>query len=170
MTAIRPARIDELAILLTIVRAATRHMESQGILQWDDVYPDKATLQKDIEKQHMHVIEVNGQIAGMISINNEQSPEYQVTQWRYPGKALVVHRLTIDPSHQRQGLATRLMQFVERTAESQDCDTIRFDAFTQNPGATALYEHLGYEKAGTVRFRKGVFFCFEKPVRKTGKD
>jgi len=169
MTSIRPARIDELDRLLDIIRAATRHMESQGIHQWDDIYPDRATLQKDVEKQHMQVIEIDGHIAGMVSINDEQVPEYQDVQWHYPGRALVVHRLTIEPSHQRRGLAACLMEFVERTAENQGYDTIRFDAFTENPVATALYEHLGYEKAGTVLFRKGLFFCFEKPVRRRGK-
>ncbi len=144
-------------------------MEAQEIYQWDDIYPDRATLHTDIEKQHMQVIEVDGQIAGMISINDEQSHEYQNAQWRYPGRALVVHRLTIAPTHQRQGLATRLMEFAERTAESQGYSTIRLDAFPQNPAATGLYEHLGYEKAGTVQFRKGRFFCFEKSVGKPEK-
>jgi ribosomal protein S18 acetylase RimI-like enzyme len=164
MTVIRPAQITELNRLLEIVSAATHHMESQGIHQWDNIYPDGTTLKADNEKQHMQVVEVNGQIAGMISINDEQSPEYGNVQWRYAGKALVVHRLTIDPSQQRRGLAARLMQFAEEIAESKGYDTIRFDAFTQNHGATALYENLGYEKAGTVQFRKGLFFCFEKPV------
>lgn len=144
-------------------------MESQGIHQWDEIYPDRATLLADVEKQHMQVIEINGQIAGMISVNDEQSPEYQTVQWQHLGRALVVHRLTVAPAHQRQRLATRLMEFAEATAESQGYDTIRLDAFTRNPGATGLYENLGYEKAGTVRFRKGLFFCFEKPVRKPGK-
>lgn len=168
MILIRPAKSNELNTLLDIVQAATRHMESKGIHQWDDIYPDRAILREDIDKQHMHVIEVHGRIAGMISINDTQSPEYQGVNWQYPGRALVVHRLAIDPSHQRQGMATRLMDFAEKIAEKQGYSTIRFDAFTQNPGATALYEHLGYEIAGTVRFRKGVFFCFEKPVKRPG--
>jgi ribosomal protein S18 acetylase RimI-like enzyme len=144
-------------------------MESEGIHQWDHIYPDRATLQTDIEKRHMQIIEMDGQVAGMLSINDEQSPEYRKVQWHYPGRALVIHRLTIAPTHRRQRLATRLMEFAERTAEIQGYDTIRLDAFTQNPGATGLYEHLGYKKAGTVQFRKGLFFCFEKSAGKPGK-
>jgi ribosomal protein S18 acetylase RimI-like enzyme len=169
MTAIRPARIEELPGLIDLVKAAVRHMESQGIYQWDDNYPNTAILQADIEKRHLHVIEVNGQIAGMISINEEQSPEYQTVPWQYAGKALVIHRLTITPAFQRQKLATNLMDFAEKAAENQRYDTIRLDVFTENPSAIKLYKHLGYEEAGTVRFRKGLFFCFEKPVGKSGK-
>ena len=165
MAAIAPARTTDLGAVLDVVRTATSHMESQGIHQWDEIYPDEATLQRDIEKQHLHVIRVNGEIAGMVTINDEQPPEYKNVQWKYSGKALVVHRLTIAPSRQRLGLATCLMRFAGEMAERRGYDTIRLDAFTKNPGAIALYERLGYEKAWTVQFRKGPFHCFEKPVR-----
>ncbi|MDA8431230.1 MAG: GNAT family N-acetyltransferase [Geobacteraceae bacterium] len=77
-----------------------------------DIYPDTG----------------GGRIVGMISINDSQSPEYQAVKWQYPGRALVlvIHRLTIDPSHQRQGMATRLMDFAEKIAEKQGYETIRF--------------------------------------------
>jgi ribosomal protein S18 acetylase RimI-like enzyme len=164
MTAIRPARIDELDGLLDIVRAATRHMESQGLHQWDDIYPDRATLQQDVTKQHMQVIEVNGQVAGMVSINDEQSHEYRNVLWQYSGKALVVHRLTIDPEHQRKKLASQLMDFAEREAADKKYESIRLDAFEQNSAAIAFYKRRGYRKAGTVLFRKGPFICYEKRI------
>jgi ribosomal protein S18 acetylase RimI-like enzyme len=164
MRRIREASENELDTVLDVVRAAIRHMESRGIYQWDEIYPDRVTLQRDIEKRHMQVIEVEGQVAGLVSINQEQPPEYQNVSWRYQGRAMVIHRLTIHPDHQRQGLANQMMEFAERMAEKHGYDTIRLDAFTQNPEAAGLYEHLGYEKAGTVRFRKGDFFCFEKPI------
>jgi ribosomal protein S18 acetylase RimI-like enzyme len=165
MARIRQAAGDELSAVFDVVRAATRHMETRGIYQWDEIYPDKTILQKDIEKGHMHVIEMDGQIVGLISINDEQSPEYRNVPWSYPGRAMVIHRLTIHPGYQRQGLATRMMEFAEGLAEKDGYDTIRLDAFMQNPAATGLYKHFGYEKVGAVRFRKGVFFCYEKPVK-----
>jgi ribosomal protein S18 acetylase RimI-like enzyme len=164
MTIIRPARIDELDGLLDVVRATIRHMESQGIYQWDDIYPDRATLQKDVEKQHMHVIEIDGLIAGMVSINNEQSPEYRTVPWQYPGRVLVVHRLAIAPEHQRKKLASQLMDFAEREAADKKYESIRLDAFVPNLAATAFYERRGYREAGTVLFRKGPFLCYEKAI------
>jgi ribosomal protein S18 acetylase RimI-like enzyme len=164
MTSIRPARIEELDSLLRIVKGAIRDMESRGIMQWDDVYPDEATLRKDVEQQHMHVIEVDGQVAGMVCINDIESPEYQAVPWEYPGKVLVVHRLAIDPGHQRKKLASRLMDFAEQQALLRKYQTIRLDAFTKNPASLALYEKRGYRMAGTVVFRKGPFHCYEKAV------
>ena len=79
--------------------------------------------------------------------------------WNYPGRALVIHRLTIDPAFHRRGLAGRLMDFAEEFALTQRYDCIRLDAFTRNPAAFGLYDRRGYRKAGVVRFRKGDFFC-----------
>jgi len=166
MTAIRPARIDELDILLGIVRSTIRQMESQGIFQWDDVYPDRATLQKDIEKRHMQVIENRGEVAGMVAINDEQSPEYQEVPWQYSEPALVIHRLIIDPAQQRKKLASQLMDFAELAAADAKCESIRLDVFVWNPSAITFYKKRGYRQAGTVYFRKGPFLCCEKHIAK----
>ena len=162
---IRLAYTGELEVLHGIVRAATRHMDKQGIPQWDEVYPSRETLSDDIERLELHVIEVEGRVAGLVVTNSDQSPEYAAIRWMYPGRALVVHRLTIHPAYQRCGLATRLMDFAEEAALAKGYDCIRLDAFTRNPAALTLYENRGYRKAGTVRFRKGEFYCYEKAIR-----
>jgi ribosomal protein S18 acetylase RimI-like enzyme len=166
---IRPARSEELEEVLALVKTAIQHLENQGIHQWDDIYPDRHTLLADLENGHTHLMVMHDHIVGMIAINEDQSPEYSTADWKYPGRALVVHRLTIDPFHERQGLASQLMRFAEGLAAAGRYDTIRLDAFIKNPGAVALYEHLGYRKAGTVPFRKGAFYCYEKQVDRSGK-
>jgi ribosomal protein S18 acetylase RimI-like enzyme len=157
--------MEDLELLHAMVKDGTKHMDEQGIFQWDDIYPDKAILTHDIERQEMHVIEQNGRAAGFIVINEEQSPEYAAVPWEYAGRVLVVHRLTIAPAHQRRGLATRLMDFAEDTAVIRCYDCVRLDAFTRNPAALTFYDRRGYNKTGIVHFRKGQFYCYEKAVK-----
>ena len=164
MSAIRLARIEELDSIYTLVQEAIRHMHEHGISQWDEIYPSKAILNADIENKHMHLIELEGRVAGFTVINEDQSPEYASVAWRYDGRVLVVHRLTIHPDFQRRKLASSLMDFTEEMAAAENYDSIRLDAFTLNPAAFAMYEKRGYRKAGIVRFRKGDFFCFEKEI------
>jgi ribosomal protein S18 acetylase RimI-like enzyme len=159
---IRPASLQELEIILGIVKDATRYMDEQGIAQWDEFYPTREILSKDIDRKEMHVIEVEGKIAGFIVLNEYQESEYASVGWKYPGRSLVVHRLTIHPALQRRGLASRLMDFAEALAAEGNYDCIRLDAFTRNPAACSLYKNRGYAVAGAVRFRKGEFYCFEK--------
>ena len=168
MTRIRPARIEDLDVLHGIIRDATRHMDEQGIPQWDEIYPNKLVLKDDVEKQQMQVIEIEERVAGLIVINEDQSPEYADVPWKYSGRVLVIHRLTIDPTYQRRGLAMHLMDFAEEIAATENYDCIRLDAFTRNPAAFTLYENRGYRRAGIVRFRKGEFFCYEKEISAEG--
>jgi len=164
MTTIRLAHIEDSDSVYTLVQEAIRHMEEQGIPQWDEIYPSKAILNADIENKQMYLIEAEGQVAGMTVINEDQSPEYADVDWKYDGRALVVHRLTIHLDFQRRKLASYLMDFAEEMAAAENYDSIRLDAFTRNAAAFTLYENRGYRKAGVVRFRKGDFYCFEKKI------
>jgi ribosomal protein S18 acetylase RimI-like enzyme len=164
----RPANIEELETIHGIVKEATRCMDAQGIHQWDEIYPNEEILGKDVERNEMQVIEAEGRVAGIMVLNEDQPPEYGSVEWSYPGRALVVHRLTIHPIYQRSGLATRLMDFAEETAALEGYHCIRLDAFTSNTAAFTLYESRGYRKAGLVRFRKGEFYCYEKCITATG--
>ncbi len=94
-------------------------MDQQGIAQWDEIYPNKLVLKDDIEKQQMHMIEVEGRVAGLIVLNEDQLPEYADIPWKFSGRVLVIHRLTIDPTYQRRGLAMRLMDFAEEVAATE---------------------------------------------------
>lgn len=73
------------------------------------------------------MIEANNQLAGMIVLKEDQPPEYKTVSWHYPGRPLVVHRLTIDPKYQRWGLGKQLMVFAEAVAMQGGYDTIRLD-------------------------------------------
>ena len=113
MTQIRPAHTEELDELYGLVTDATRYMDEQGIPQWDDIYPNRLILKDDIEKQQMYVLEVEGRLAGLIVMNEDRSPEYADVAWKYLGRVLVIHRLTIHPTYQGRGLATHLMDFAD---------------------------------------------------------
>ena len=79
-----------------------------------------------------------------------------------------VHRLMIHPDCQRRGLARHLMTFAEIAARRAGCGALRLDAFTGNAPSLGLYRGLGYEDVGAVRFRKGLFRCFEKDLALEG--
>lgn len=164
MSTIHPAEINDLPQVEAIVHAAIHHMRALGIDQWDEIYPDRELLETDIRQKEMYVIKVGGKICGFITVNDAASPEYSEVDWNIGGRVAVVHRLTVAPACQSQGLARELMQHAESMAASNGYATIRLDAFAHNLSALRLYERLGYRRAGTVWFRKGKFFCYEKAV------
>lgn len=57
-----------------------------------------------------------------------------------------------------------MILFAEQYAKDNNYASIRFDAYTLNTTANAVYTKKGYQLVGTVQFRKGVFNCYEKEV------
>jgi len=142
-------------------------MQADGIDQWDKVYPDRETFESDIAGKTLYVVKSQGICRGLIALDNNQPPEYDHVNWHFHGKNVaVVHRLMIDPIVQGQGLAGYVMDFIEEEARQQGFNVIRRDAFSQNPRAIRLYTKRNYRIAGTVRFRKGMFQCFEKDLHR----
>ena len=165
---IRRADMSDIPDLLAMIRRVIAHMRSQSIDQWDELYPAESTLVEDVEARSLFVAEAGEACFAMFSMDERQSPEWAALPWSMSGPAVALHRLSVDPDHRRRGIASRLMDFAERQAATGGYEVLRLDAFTENSGATALYEGRGYKKVGTVQFRKGLFMCYEKGLSREG--
>lgn len=105
------------------------------------------------------------QLAGIVVLNETQSPEYSAIDWELDDRTpLVMHRFCVHPKFQKQGIAKQLLTLAERFAIDSQYKSIRLDAFTENPAALNLYANNSYVKRGTVTFRKGDLYCYEKMV------
>jgi GNAT superfamily N-acetyltransferase len=152
--------------LARILRDCIAAMREAGIEQWDEIYPTERHLAEDIDAKSLYVACTgSGAIVGIVVLNESQDPEYAKVPWFSEVRPLVVHRVMVAPASQGQGIAQALMTFAEQHARTAGYGSIRLDAFTLNPRALRLYERLGYTARGTVRLRKGPFWCFEKVLR-----
>lgn len=162
---IRLAQLDDKKAILSIIKNVVIDMSSQGIDQWDQIYPNEEVVTEDILDREVYVASEDTVIIGVITLNEYQDEEYETIPWKYNGdKILVIHRLCVDPKFQGAGIATKLLNFAEQFGKENNYSAIRLDSFTENKGACRLYEKHGYEKRGFVTFRKGDFICFEKKL------
>ncbi len=152
----------ELDSVMALVSEAIRNMEENGIHQWDEVYPDRTVFEMDIESEELYCLKLDGVIIGIMTLNDEQSIEYNSVQWSDNGNPFVIHRLCIIPGFQGKGLAKTLVRFAEKFARENHYSSIRLDAFTGNPIALRLYNSLQYQQKGIVKFRKGEFFLLRE--------
>jgi ribosomal protein S18 acetylase RimI-like enzyme len=161
-TKIRQASSGELEALLSLLQECIEGMRRKGIDQWDDVYPGRATVARDVEEATAFVATIQDVPVGMAVLNEYQAPEYADVPWSYGGRPAVVHRLMVSPTAEGSGIARALMAHLEARAKALGFDCIRLDAFMQNPKAVRFYDRFDYHRAGQVRFRKGEFHCYEK--------
>lgn len=162
---IRKAKTEDIKVVIDIIKNAIIDMESEGIYQWDNIYPNEDVITKDIYEENLFVYFDEDIIKGFITLNEFQDKEYESINWKYnTGKNLIIHRLCISPEFKGKGIATALIIFAERLGKENKYESIRLDTFTQNHHACKLYEKNGFEKRGFVTFRKGEFICYEKEL------
>ena len=159
------AQAEDLAEILRLFRVATTRMDAHGVYQWDEIYPDEGILSEDIARGNMTIGKIDGRIAVAFMLDFCEDSDYETAAWRYCEQDIVVlHRLCVHPDFQGQGVARQAMDYLENEVRARGIQTIRLDAFSQNPTALHLYESRGYQKAGEISYRKGLFYLYEKKL------
>lgn len=155
----------DLPELSVLYREATRRMDEQGVFQWDRLYPTRRILADDIARQELEIGRIDGRIAVSFALESCVEGEYEAANWQYRvGRFVVLHRLCVHPAFQGRGVAKEAMDYIEDSVCASGIESIRLDAFSQNPAALRLYTSRGYEKAGEINYRKGLFFLYEKKL------
>lgn len=105
------------------------------------------------------------EIVAVYVLNQECDEEYQNGNWNYPNaRYYIIHRLCVNPKFQNQGIARQVMQHIEKELQNKGIESIRLDAFTENPYSLKLYQSLGYAITGHADWRKGRFYLMEKSL------
>ncbi len=162
---IRTAKISEIPDIMNLTKDCSAHMIKNGINQWNEHYPSQAAFEKDLERNELFVLEMNGKLCGTLVISTLMDEEYRPVVWRTPtGNNVYIHRLAVHPSQQGKGYAQKLMDFAELRAQKQGFVSVRLDTFSQNKRNQKFYETRGYQKLGDVFFpdqSEHPFHCYE---------
>ena len=165
MLTTRRATPTDIPTILALVRRVVPLMNASGNFQWSADYPNEAVFAADIAQNYLWVAELDGVVAGVAALTQDQEAEYAQADWNVTEPALVTHRLAVDPAAQGRGVALALMEQAEKQAVAQGLNVLRVDTNSENAATQRLFPKLGYRFAGeiTLAFRPGLrFFCYEK--------
>ncbi|GAB3946357.1 acetyltransferase [Spirosoma harenae] len=164
---IRPATTDDLPALLNLLKHVVPLMHEAGNFQWDAHYPNETVFRQDIDKGQLWVAEIDRQIAGVAALTEDQEPEYAQVGFDLNQRAIVTHRLAVDPTFRGQGVAMALLKQAEQLAIERGIGFLRIDTNSENQSTQKLFPKLGYTYSGeiTLGFRPGLrFLAYEKKV------
>lgn len=162
---IRKAIHDDVLQAAQVLEEVKTDMLNNGIDQWDQEYPNLKVLTEDTEKGEGFVYEEEGKVLAYMALNELCDEEYNDLNWKTPTPFIVIHRLYVKPAAQGKGISSKMIRYAEEFAIQNQYQSIRFDAFSLNDTANIVYTKKGYDLVGTVRFRKGIFNCYEKAVK-----
>lgn len=162
---IRKARLSDLDKIIEIYKNVIITMEKNNIHQWDEIYPSSSILKEDILNDEMYVGVIDNIIVSVVVLNSKFDEQYINGRWQHNNKNFsIVHRLCVNPLYQNKKIGNKTMLMIEELLRDVGIESIRLDAFSENPYALKMYEKLGYKKVGEVTWRKGLFYLFEKKI------
>ena len=167
MMTVRIATPADLPALVNLLKRVIPLMNQAGNFQWDNHYPNETVFSQDIAKGQLWVAEIDNQLAGVAALTEDQEPEYAQVGFDLNERAIVTHRLAVDPAFQGQGVALALLAQAEQLALERGIRFLRIDTNSENQITQKLFPKAGYRYAGeiTLGFRPGLrFLAYEKQL------
>lgn len=138
-------------------------IKSNTVNFWDDDYPSRELICWDIERDGLWgVFDANNLVAICFAGERCEDGEQNYTWQRNFNRRGTFARLGVASTHQRKGIATKLVNFVLNDLKKQGFDGCRILVETENHGAIGLYSKLGFTNCGQVDKFGHTYFLFER--------
>ena len=162
------ARMINIQEIMDVYSRCLAKMMEEGQSQWDETYPRKELVLKDVENGSLYVAKNDeGQIIGTVVMDEFQEEAYKTVDWQYTeGRIVIFHRLAVRPDAQGKGVARHIQDLMDEEAKQQGYDIVRLDTYSENKRVIKFIEARGFRRAGRVNFPVGEkpFICFEKKL------
>jgi GNAT superfamily N-acetyltransferase len=163
----RKAALEDLKDIMNIIKETIAEMHSYNNYQWDESYPKEKDFIEDIQNGCLFAAEEDGKLVGFVCINKIEPMEYSELNWSLNEEAMVVHRMSVNPSSRRSGIGTELMNFTEELALKNNITYLKTDTYSINTKMNSLFIKCGYKLVGEIWFlgKERPFYCYEKILR-----
>lgn len=148
---IRLAQMKDLEEIDRIALRVIADMAASNIPQWDETYPRKKHYFQDVVNDALFVYEIDNCINGVITLMKENDPPYEtIDNWLTDHtNSLVIHRVLVDPSKRKQGIAQTLLNYAIERAKMDGYQSIKIDTHHDNYKMRAFLEknqfvYIGY--------------------------
>lgn len=159
---IRKGTIEDLPRLEAIARAVARGLHAEGIDQWSETYPAAADFLRDVRAEGLLVWEETGMIRGSLSLLPDTDEVYRTISWP-EGRALVIHRVMVDPVFRKSGIGGALLDEAVRIARSQGFALLKVDTHPDNARMRRFLGKAGFSEVGWLEAIHRV--AYAKPLQ-----
>lgn len=169
---IRKATEIDIQKIMEIISVTIKEMKTYNNTQWDESYPQAINFSKDIDAGDLYVDELNDEIRGFVCINYIEPIEYNYIDWQSSEKAMIVHRMAVNPNFRNQGVGISLLKFSEELALKNGVSYLKTDIYSINDKMNSLFKKFGFKLVGEMEFlgKEKPFYCYDKIISKKLRD
>lgn len=146
------ATLADLDRILEIYDIAKQYMRDSGNPnQWNGAYPDRETLERDIQKRQLYIYRQAGIIHAVFVLLLGEEPTYAYIEgegWLNDEAYGTIHRIAGDG--QIKGIFEKCMEFCKDKVKN-----VRIDTHHDNHTMQHLAEKYGFTKCGIIYLKNG---------------
>lgn len=144
---IRLAINEEIQAISELAKIVRTDMWNNGLEQWTGNYPAYENFYKDYLEKGLYVLLKDDQIIGSVSIFVENEPAYLEVSWEKE-RALVVHRIIVDPLEQGKGFGKELIEYAISMAKKDGFESVKIDTHPDNLKMQKLLKSMNFSYRG----------------------
>ena len=152
--------------IMALIDQAKAFLKANGVDQWQDGYPDRPCIEKDIEDKIGYLCLLGGKIVGYLCIDfcGERAYDSINGRWISDQPYVVVHRLALDNSVKGRGLTSCVLELVEDMARKRDVHSFKMDTDQDNDIMKHVLQKNGFSYCGTICFDNSEKIAYEKLI------
>lgn len=112
---ITKATLNDLDFIMSIINEAKDYLKDNNVNQWQDAYPNKEILFKDINNDELYVIKDNDLIIGVFALSNYEETYNKIYEgnWASDKDYTVIHRLAISNAYKGKGVTKFIFDYLK---------------------------------------------------------
>lgn len=164
MYSLELANSKELEVCYEIIEEGRAFQKEQGFVQWTEAYPNRDTIEADIEKKKGYVIKADKDILGYMCVDFDGEPAYDDINgaWRSEVPYAVVHRMAFSKKARGKGIADIAFGLIDKLCLAKGVKYIRVDTDFPNKRMQHILKKNGYIYCGVIVFQNGDKLAYDK--------
>ncbi len=149
----RQAKLDDLIVIMEIIKDAKNYLKNNNIDQWQNNYPDRKTIENDIKSKNSYVIEKDKKIIASTAFVFGEDKTYQKIydgQWLNDNEYAVIHRLAVAKKYKGKSIGSLLIKELKKLAFDNGVSTIRIDTHQNNLSMQRLIKKNDFIYCGII--------------------
>lgn len=165
----RQANISDLDQIVEIIELSKKYLKETKVDQWQDGYPAKEDLRRDIESGNSYVLTNKDESVATTVISLDGESTYNSIfngEWITNEEYIVMHRVAVHDRYKGKGIFKELIKEAENLALNKGIFSIKIDTHRDNISMQKAVLKNDFKKCGIIYLEDGSErIAFEKVMK-----
>ncbi|EGT2192763.1 GNAT family N-acetyltransferase [Clostridium perfringens] len=165
----RQANISDLDQIVEIIELSKKYLKETKVDQWQDGYPAKEDLRRDIESGNSYVLTNKDEIVATTVISLDGESTYNSIfngEWITNEEYIVMHRVAVHDKYKGKGIFKELIKEAESLALNKGISSIKIDTHRDNISMQRAVVKNDFKRCGIIYLGDGSErIAFEKVLK-----